>query len=237
MIVPKQNQSAERSINFRPDRGYLLHFRSMNRTLIFVLIVVTTMSVQAQKNRKLFREFQFSFNRAHVSSPNDYISFGMGAYHYLFELNHLHFIFGLEYNRNSVYVEDLYNGHNSRLQDVTYIFHNVSIPLTFRLNIGERFGIFVEAGGYLDFNIYSRYHGKTFYIDYQTGKTQTFYFDERIGIPSPDYGPVFGGGIKFTAFHRKWIIKADYKLGMVPFWNYMDVLYNHYYRLSVGIIM
>ncbi|MNJ82981.1 hypothetical protein D3C87_03940 [compost metagenome] len=56
---------------------------------------------------------------------------------------------GLETNFFHTWNKSEYTGKMSSSSNVHYKFWNLSIPLMFRLNVGERFRFFLEAGGYL----------------------------------------------------------------------------------------
>jgi len=175
---------------------------------------------------------------------NDYgvdsrVGFGLAMYRTMLPQKKVNILFGFEYNRTTRFVDYFYKSHNSASYDVTYTVNSISIPFSVRINVGKRVKLFAEPGIFLDLNIGARGKGTSYSILYQPDEngniqyTKTQY-DEKADVSNINYGFALGVGIKIPVSKHYLIIKPDYKIGLVPVYDYYDQLSNNYFRMTVA---
>lgn len=212
--------------------------RNIILTLTFILSITL---VFGQKNSVFFfDEFSVSINRTSLkdNNTNDKFGFGLGAYHALLESKKVNLIFGFEYNRTSQLKQSMYEGHFAHSTDVTYYINCLSIPLTARINFGNRIKFFISTGPFLYLSIGARQKG-TMHTSLPNVNNQLVYkefeFDGKADISSLNYGISLGIGINIPISKVNLIIMPDYKFGVKPLYDYHDQILNRYFRLMIGI--
>ena len=98
---------------------------------------------------------------------------------------------------------------------------------------------FLETGIFLEVNIGGREKGTSVTWFYPSGENDSIYsketrYSEKGDISSFNYGFSVGIGISIPMGKHYLIIKPDYKQGLVPVYDYMDVLSNNYFRIIVA---
>ena len=222
----------------------------MNRTILFFTALLFAVSVFGQEEEKVkssffFNEFSISLNRTNVlaSGGENRLGCGAGMYRSFVLVGQLDFVFGMEYNYTSLFVEEIFYGQASYEKDMTFRIHTVSFPLDLRFSMGKNTKFFIESGIFLDIPVASQKKGYRRVGDmgshplypgtwpiYKNVKVK-----ERAGISGIDYGPSFGMGVRIPTKRLEWIVKADYKMGLNTLHTNGYGFHHHYYRLSVGI--
>lgn len=161
------------------------------------------------------------------------IGFGIGIYRTNFDTHKINLILGLEYNMTDLKVKDLMNGsHFSTQKNVTYVLHNLSIPIDARYNFGGKAKIFIQVGAYMDIPIYSKKEG---YLLNYNPKLENNNENKKITqhniFSGPDFGFAGSLGIRIPLEKHEITIKPAYKFGIRK-WDYY--FNNRYFRLSVG---
>jgi hypothetical protein len=208
--------------------------------LFFSLLILLGNSLCAQDvNEWFFDEASVSFNRTNLVDDNteNRNGFGLGVYHSFFADKMANLIFGIEYNRTNQFKKSMYEGHYATATDLTYHLNMASFPLGARLNIGKKFKVFIEAGGYADLMLKSTRTGfmHTYFPDENDQIVyKTYPIDEKAKLSSV-MGVYAGLGIRIPVYTFEVILKGDYKLGLQDLYSYMDSITNTYWRISIGI--
>ena len=186
-----------------------------------------------------FNEFQISLNRTYLHNDNteDRFGFGLGAYHAFRADKKLNIVFGLEYNRSSLFKKSMYEGHFAHFTNVTYHLNSLSIPLGLRLTMGSGIKIFIEIGGLADLVISSNRSGiKHSFVPNENN--QLVYnktgIDEKAEL-NDAIGVYFGLGIRIPVSGFELIVKPEYKFGLRPLYSYQDEIFSRYFRINIGL--
>ena len=216
--------------------------------IIFFFIMISSLCVHAQETDKekagIPIEFTLSLNRTALADGNiqDRFGFGAGVYLPFFHQKRCNLVVGLEYSRNSLFIEYMHTtgkweGGN---YNTTYTIKNIGIPVSFRVNMGKKAIFFMEAGVFFDLFTFGREEGsyKVYLnsIDSTTTKIDRS-FDNKMFYKMPNVGLLGGLGLRIPI--QKWeiILRGDYKWG---FRNLIDIegyVYSKYWRFSVGFKM
>jgi len=214
----------------------------MKTTILFFTAFLLAVPMFGQEKETVkapfpFDEFSISVNRTNMNASGTENRFGGGAgfYHSSELSKQWSYVYGLEYNYTSLFVEHVRTPPNYTVEkNITFHIHTVSLmPLAFRFNMGKNIKYFLESGIPLGVSAVSK-KGEAYLIN---------------PVPSPenpwDYKPVkpegdmgFSGGILFgigmlIPMNRiEWIVKADYTVGKSQITHYETY---QYYRLGVGI--
>jgi len=198
---------------------------------------------ELEKKTNFSPEITLSLNRTTVANGNTHNRFGFGAGFYcpFFDQKRCNLIVGLEYNRNSLFIE--YMNTNGKFgggnYNTTYTINNISVPVCFRVNIGQKVKFFVEAGTFFDLAIFGREKGTYKVIlnnpiDSTTTKIDRP-FDNKIAYKMPNFGIQGGIGLRIPIKQYEILLKGDYKWGMRNLIdNYYGIIRNRYWRFSVG---
>ena len=208
--------------------------------LFFFLLIPLCNSLYAQDvNEWFFDEASISFNRTNLADDNteNRNGFGLGVYHSFFADKTVNLIFGVEYNRTNQFKRSMYEGHYATATDLTYHLNMASFPVGGRLNIGKKFKVFIEAGGYADLMLKSTRTGfmHTYFPDENDQIVyKTYPIDEKAKLNSV-MGVYSGLGVRIPVYSFEVVIKGDYKLGLQDLYSFMDSINNTYWRISIGI--
>lgn len=212
----------------------------MKYGLLFLILISVSNSFYGQDvNEWFFDEADISFNRTNVADSNteNRNGFGIGVYHSFFPEDRVNLIFGVEYNRTNQFKRSMYEGHYATATDLSYHLNLASFPVGARLNFGNKFKVFIEAGGYADLMIKSIRVGTmhTYFPD-NNGQVvdKTFPIDEKAKLSSI-VGVYSGLGIRIPVSSFEVVIKGDYKLGLQDLYSYIDTITNTHWRVSIGI--
>lgn len=161
---------------------------------------------------------------------NDY-GWGAGIYKSFMDSNSVHFIIGLEFNLIKWMADGEYCGRFCNKHNVSNTMSAISIPLALRFVYGNRTKFFYEVGGYGDFIIGSRTKGTR----YTAVNNQTTAFDDTGNLSGARFGTTFTLGLSFMALKKVWIIKCNYKLGLMPVKGDYDDYTATYLRVGIGL--
>jgi len=213
----------------------------MKKLLLIITFLSLNIFVFGQKdNPKIFSEFVVSMNRTDLKDQNteNGNGFGIGIFKSFLDNKKVNIIFGLEFNRTSQIKKSMYGGQFAHSTDVIYNFNWFSIPVTTRINFGEKIKFFIEPGIFVDIPISTREKGTLHsYIpneENQIEYTETEY-DKKASQIGLNYGLSFGLGMIIPISKVKLIIKPDYRLGLKTIYDYHDQIFNKYFRINIGI--
>src|SRR5688572_27037257 len=148
-------------------------------TIFLSTTFLITVSAQVATN-PLVDQLMISFNRTLEKNydTENRIGFGLGIYHTFLPKNRLNFNVGLEFNRTRQFEKTEYFGHFGNYNDLTYSKNCLSMPLNFRITLGQKVKYFFEVGGFWDWVISSKQKGKFHsYVPDGNGQVQDKYFD------------------------------------------------------------
>jgi hypothetical protein len=213
--------------------------KPIKSTILFFITLLFAASVFGQEEEKVkkpfpisFDEFTISVNRTNMtmfSGHENRFGYGVGAYHSSVLSKRWNYMYGLEYNYTSLFVDDVPCDiilHRIE-KNVTFHIHTVSLmPVAFRFSMGKNVKYFLESGAFLGVSTANK-KGEAYIID-QMGEGYT---PVDIGRDwGFNGGPSFGMGMRIPMRGIEWIIKTDYKLEM------NRIIGGHqYYRFGVGI--
>ncbi len=205
--------------------------------LLIGLIFTLWVSSIAQSNEKFpFDEFQVALNMTNEAEIR--YGFGLGTYIPFMQERRVNLIFGLEFNRTSLFLNSMYQGHWAHATDITYYSNCISIPMGLRVNFGKKTVVFIEPGFFGDFIISAKREGTmhTYLPDSSNHVTYTVSeFDEKVKF-SNTFGLYIGAGVLIPVSNIKLIIKPEYKFGINPLQSSgMDEIPNRYFRISIGV--
>jgi hypothetical protein len=209
--------------------------------VLFSTLILSLASFGQQLRADLFLdEFMISFNKTTVATlttlPKS--GFGLAGYHAFYKEKQANFVVGLEYNHTRQIKTETYEGQLAAGLGMLYKINSIGVPLLFRLNAGEKIKGFVDLGGYIDVNFWSKRTGLiSSFVPNENGVMQpkVYEVDEIADIAAPNAGPLVGIGIKVPYSFYELILKLDYKLGLVRLDSYHSNIYNSYFRVSAGI--
>lgn len=208
----------------------------------------------------LFDEFHSSLNRTNVQDENteDRMGFGLGLNYTLFKPFFVNLILGLEFNRTNQFKDYRRIDHDEWDTDIDYRLNSISIPVTGRLNLGNKTKFIVELGAFVDFPLRSRSSGTKHEL-YNSNTEDDYVIDEHewefereFKSSFINYGPTAGIGLIVPIWKKDFIFRFDYKLGMnklvksefVNNWlpgftpevgMKAENVYNSYFRVSLGM--
>ncbi len=214
-----------------------------NLILILTLFFSIILTFGQNDSNTFFDEFSILLNKTDVKNynTNDRIGLGIGVYLKFFDTHKVNILFGFEYNRTSQFKKNMCEGHFANSTDITYYINSISVPITMRINIGNRLKAFIESGTFLDLNAGARRKGVMHTClpnDSNQVECKEFDFEENAGVSSINYGISFGIGIIIPISKIKLVIKPDYKFGVGALYDdYGDQIYNRYFRVILGIII
>jgi hypothetical protein len=212
----------------------------MKYGLFFFLMIFLCNSFYGQDvNELFFDEATLSFNRTNLKDDNteNRNGLGLGVFHSFFAKSRVNLTFGVEYNRTNQFKKTIYVGHYAHSTDITYNMNIISFPVGIRLNVGNKVKVFLQAGGYADLMIKSSSKGTMHtYLPDQNGivEYKDFPFDGKAKL-SNTMGLYSGVGIRIPVSLFELVIKSDYKYGFNDLYSNLDVIYNRYWRISIGI--
>lgn len=225
-----------------------LFFTHKNRCFFVTTLFVTLFPVsifgqkkEEEKQPFFLNEFSISVNRTNLTYSGFENRFGGGAgvYHSAALSKQWNYVFGLEYNYTSCFVDYIshYPSTRDHAEDVTFHVHTVSMmPIAFRFSLGNNVKYFLESGFFL--GVANTVKNGTLFLGYPTTPPQA---TENQASNSADNmkndmwlssGASFGIGMRIPMKGIEWIVKADYRVGLERIDGY---LFYQYYRLGVGI--
>ena len=143
---------------------------------------------------------------------------------------------GLEYNLYRTFKSHLYEGHFSSTSSNNLSAHLVTIPLNLRIMVGSKIKTFLQAGCFLDFVALSvvkgtRTQSEIDSLGHLTYSTYTFKEHSWANPLNPGVSLAVGNFFKMRKQYLGW--KAEYKLGLIPFYSYQTSISNISGRLSL----
>ncbi len=214
--------------------------------LLLLLLIVKILFAQREyliekKNSILFNEFSISVNRTDLGkySSNNKTGFGFSTLFTARSAKRINILFGIEYNNTKYYANLIGISHFSYVSDATYSINTLSIPFFLRTNFGKKIKLFVELGGFLDFNLFCSSRGveHTYYPNNnnQIKYSERNYYAVSSSVTGFNFGPSLGVGINIPISKYSFILKTDYKLGIRELFIERTSLYNQYIRLIIGV--
>jgi len=143
---------------------------------------------------------------------------------------------GIEYNLFRTFKSYLYESHFSSTSSNNLSAHLISIPLNFRIAVGSNIKTFFQAGFFLDFVAFSevkgvRTQGEIDSLGQLTYSTYAFKEHGWANPVNPGISLAAGNFFKIRKQRLGW--KAEYKLGIIPFYSYQTTIPNMSGRLSL----
>jgi hypothetical protein len=200
-----------------------------------LLFAASVFGQEAEKEKRKFAfdEFLISGNYSIASSDASKGRFGGGAgmYHTSRLSMRWNYMYGVEYNYTSLFVEEVsypFNLHRFE-KDVTFHIHTISLmPVAFRFSMGKNIKYFFETG--LSFGIVIADKRGEAYVKNKVGGEYTpVDIEGRKGV---DVAQSFGTGMRIPMKNIEWIVKTDYKMGLSLI---RGNEFYRYCRLSVGL--
>ena len=221
--------------------------------LIFGFLVIFSIVMQGQdsnskrisdtaKTTTIQPEILLSINRTTVADGNreNRFGFGIGFYHAIFNQKRCNLIVGLEYNRNSQFMKNPKDHSRwTTNYNTTYTLNYIDLPVSFRVNTGQKIKFFIETGVYIDMYLLGREKGRyktiQFVFEDSTYHVSEGEFDRKIRrCMVPNFGIQGGLGLRIPIQKHEILLKGDYKWGIISVIRYNDFLYNRYWRFSIG---
>ena len=130
----------------------------MKKILLALTFILFICSSQAQDKDsvEIFNEFSISISHPYSnlnSLPTLQFGFGIGTKHRVNKHKKNNFIFGLEYNFEKYYLGEL-NEMEDKYTNYKHLYykrHKLTIPISYRLCIGNSTKGFIEPGLYFDY--------------------------------------------------------------------------------------
>lgn len=211
----------------KPDMKKLL--------LIFALFGISLNTFSQDTLRKSEGELYLSVNRTMVGNEyiEDKFGYGLGFLFVTMPEKELNVVMGIEFNRTSQFISELYESKYGKATDMTYFINFISLPLALRLNLGEQKRFFIETGLFADLLLGARREGTL--STFSPGiPSEGKHVNERARLNST-YGMLLGIGFRVPVSSYELIIKSDFKAANNPLHDYQDQIHNRYLRLSLGI--
>ena len=202
--------------------GFAVHLNGQNSDKAFVF---DEFSVSANLT------VPYHFSKSHIGN---YFGAGLGAYHTFRRDKHFNIMLGLEYNYTSQYVGYMHDSHFSNYDNIITRNHIISIPISARINLGQKTKFFIEPGIFVDIAFVKQNIGDYSYSipksdsGYDSGnkKVNELYFGLNAGFS-------MGTGVVIPAQKIDFLIKADYRFGLVSYFQNEGSI--GYARLIFGI--
>ena len=130
--------------------------------LYFIAILFAVPVFGQEKKEKVkepfpFDEFVISVNRTNMtmfSGTENRFGCGAGAYHSSALSSRWDYMYGLEYNYTSFFVDNVSSTPRYYERDITFHIHTVSLmPVAFRFNMGKNVKYFLESGMFFGLSI------------------------------------------------------------------------------------
>jgi hypothetical protein len=218
------------------------------KRITLILILLFPLVLLSQEKKDFFLD-EVTLSGNHTFGGNGYIKghvgFGAGIYHVFIKDHMLNILFGVEYNWTGQVISylDSIPPWNYFDYNVTFQYNNISLPLELRFSFGNKTRFYFEAGGYVDFPLYTCIKG-TYRISYLKIKhdsslsifvNETEIIDEEHGSQR-SAGLIFGAGVIIPVSKISIILKSDYKYGLgdISYGGY-ETMKSRYIRLSAGI--
>lgn len=214
-------------------------FIKMKKNLIILFILFSFFSSYSQEKDApfFFNEFNISLNKTNLSDDNteDRFGFGIGLNRLMIKQKKVNLVFGLEYNVTRQFKKNTYEGRYANATNLEYTLNNLSVPLNFRLNLGNTFKIFTEIGVFIDLIYSSQRKGTMRTYLPNSNNLNEFSIKEKANLSPINPGISGSIGLIIPIYKVESIIKIDYKLGLHELDSYKTSVLNRYYRLIIGI--
>lgn len=213
-----------------------------------ILLVLIPMFGSAQSEREsrtekpqIIDEVSVSGNYTifHDSNTESRFGFGAGVYRSFFRDKRVALTVGFEFYQESFYKKSIYESHLSHSEKVTYHLNYLSIPISARLQFGQKTRFFIETGAFMDLFVAGRAKG-THYSYLPDENNQLVYTEQKFNnkrrAPSVNVGLSGGLGLKIPIKQVELVIRPEYRYGFIGLDNgYDGKTVNQYVRLSLGI--
>lgn len=204
--------------------------------LITTCLLLSCIYVFAQEKQEkgeffideVYASANLTYHPYHIS---DCYGFGIGIQHIFLNEKTINVPFGIEYNRTNHFLLSVYQSHELELKNVMFHSNSLSMSIGVRLNVGKKMGILIESGGFADLMLGSSSAGTRF--DYSTSPTTIEKFKDN-GYLNSTAGVYIAIGIRIPVSRYYIILKPEYKFGFNELYSSYDILYNRYFRLSLG---
>ena len=209
-------------------------------TLLFLLIPFIYFSQDKTKSKIFINEILLSVNKS-SSTENKMgnYGYGLGVNRSFNKRKRLNFVLGVHYNQTSQFNKSLSHGGLYHENEVTHIFHNVSVPLSLRINLLESKLLFAELGGFIDVMLPTtrKYIAKGYVDDNSRFVYSPQEIKDFVWFRGLHPGIQFGVGSIFNVKKQIFIAKADFKFSLNDLNNAYrasNSLRNNYFQLSLG---
>lgn len=211
----------------------------MNKSIqLLMLIFVISGTLRAQK--KDVKSF-FKFNEAKLSinqneSLEEPLGFGLGAYKVRDKNRYISYVWGLEYNKSSKERDAVFLGNAGSLTDVTYTFHNLLVPMGYRLHLGHKYKFVVSANIFLDLALDINYEGTQHIInlDPNGGGNSTTQVSGNATATTLAIGYSYGAGFSLPVYKNELIFQLNHVYSFRDVGEEKDTVRNSYYRFWIG---
>lgn len=216
------------------------------RHILVMVCSTLALSVSAQdtnetsKKTQIIDEVSVSTNYTTFWDDNTSgkFGFGVGVYKSFFKEKRVSLTTGFDFNRTSQKKKWMYESHFSHVEDITYDIYNVSLPVSARVQFGQKTKFFIETGAFIDFLLAANSRGTR--ISYVPDENnQVVYsenkFTEKERFNSINAGLNFGVGIRIPVKKIELLIRPDYRYGFVKLVSNQDDIFNRYCRFSLGM--
>ena len=200
---------------------------------LITLLFFTTVFCQEEEGVKSpyhFKEFTISGNRSIPTSYGTEGRFGggIGMYHSFVLGKQLDLVLGGEYNYSSLFADRILT-HSIAFpveENLTFHIHSLSLPLSFRLNVGKGIKTFLSCGIFQDISYASKIGDDYRMKQHNLGWVAVLNISPSVGI-----------GLRIPMKKNEWILKADYKIAIKVFGmnDHGDSISPHYFQVAVGI--
>ncbi len=204
----------------------------MKQLLVLLSLFYASNTIFSQDSSKFFfDEFNFSFNKTNLKDKNtqDMNGLGFGIYHTYFAYKPYNVIFGLEYDLTRHFIKyvnmDSPAGYGTNETDN---LNSLVIPCGLRYNLGNQIKFFIEPSVYLDLLFRIRSSGT---MHMNVGNISEYQYNNNESSASIGYNLGLGIQIPISTYYL--IIKPDYCYS--KFYSSGILIYNKYFRISVGI--
>tara|TARA_B110000037_G_C16900516_1_gene416014 strand:+ start:67 stop:759 length:693 start_codon:yes stop_codon:yes gene_type:complete len=194
---------------------------------------------QQDKMKFPFNEVILSINKTpnYAEGQLGYLGFGAGINRRYRDQSSIGFVMGIHYNYSSQYLDGYQSSRAGYHSDITYTFHTISIPVTWRYKFGNDENIFFEVGG--SFDIIPVYKKSYTY-------TTSYFLSPEISVgqfakktPGFNLSGNAGIGAILSIGQKEVLIKLEYKIGAANFgetyWPTQPI-HDQFTRFTIGYL-
>jgi hypothetical protein len=194
---------------------------------------------QDQKEPFFINEITVSLHRTCVQNENtmDRYGLGLGMYRVIWIKRKFNVIPGIEYNLTSQIKKFDIIRKVGYFKDVKYTIHTISLPLNFRYSFFNSVKASIEAGIFADINCFATMTGyKISSNNPNNPNVNTHFFKSNYHLEKKmNYGAQASIGIILPLKKYQLFAKIGYKHGFRMIESYTTSLFNHYFKIILGV--